>query len=83
MPRTPRRGDVLIEVPQAIVQRIVDQRLEGRAWTHIAEDLDNDGIDTAREASFWQIGSVQSVFRSSRGLAYQMLLKGEVPQLLA
>ena len=63
------------KVPQAIVERIVNERLEGSTWTHIAEDLDNDGIATAREASFWQIGSVQSVFRSSRGLAYQMLLK--------
>jgi hypothetical protein len=55
-------------VPLEIVERIVDERLSGKPWQHIADSLDDDGIETARGASMWQVGSVQSVFNSIRGV---------------
>ena len=61
-------------VPQEIVERIVDERLSGVSWMRICDGLDADGIPTAREAEFWQIGSVQSVFNSSRGKAQRETL---------
>jgi len=41
----------------------------------ICDGLDADGVPTAREAEFWQVGSVQSVFNSSRGRAYRKTLE--------
>ena len=58
-------------ISQEIVERIVDERLSGMTWMSIAEGLDDDGVVTAREAEFWQVGSVQSVFNSIRGKKYR------------
>jgi len=58
-------------ISQEIVERIVDERLSGMTWMSIAEGLDVDGVATAREAEFWQVGSVQSVFNSIRGKKYR------------
>ena len=68
---------VTSKIPQEIVERIVNERLSGTTWMGICDGLDADGIPTAREAEFWQVGSVQSVFNSSRGKAYRKTL--EVP----
>lgn len=68
---------VTSKVPQEIVERVVNERLSGTTWMGICDELDADGIPTAREAEFWQVGSVQSVFNSSRGKAYRKTL--EVP----
>ncbi len=50
------------------------ERRSRRTWNAIAEGLDDDGIDTAREARYWQVGSVQSVFKSKRGRAFILQL---------
>ena len=68
---------VTSKIPQEIVERNVNERLSGTTWMGICDGLDADGIPTAREAEFWQVGSVQSVFNSSRGKAYRKTL--EVP----
>ena len=68
---------VTSKIPQEIVERIVNERLSGTTWMGICDGLDADDIPTAREAEFWQVGSVQSVFNSSRGKAYRKTL--EVP----
>ncbi len=65
---------VTSKVPQEIVERIVLERRSRRTWNAIAEGLDDDGIDTAREARYWQVGSVQSVFKSKRGRAFILQL---------
>ena len=62
-------------IPQEIVERIVHERLEGKTWISIAIGLDYDLIPTAREASFWQVGSVQSVFNSIRGMKFREKLQ--------
>ena len=62
-------------ITQNIVERIVNERLSGKTWMSIAEGLDDDGIATAREAAFWQVGSAQSVFNSIRGVKYQVKLQ--------
>ena len=69
---------VTSKVPQEIVERIVDERMSGVSWMRICDGLDADGIPTAREAEFWQIGSVQSVFNSSRGKAYRETLGASI-----
>ena len=66
---------VTSKIPQEIVERIVNERLSGTTWMGICDGLDADGIPTAREAEFWQVGSVQSVFNSSRGKAYRKTLE--------
>ena len=66
---------VTSKIPQEIVERIVNERLSGTTWMGICDGLDSDGIPTAREADFWQVGSVQSVFNSSRGKAYRKTLE--------
>ena len=62
-------------ITQNIVERIVNERLSGKTWMSSAEGLDDDGIATAREAAFWQVGSAQSVFNSIRGVKYQVKLQ--------
>ena len=74
---------VTSKIPLLIVERIVDQRNLGRTWLSIADELDEDRIDTAREATIWQVGSVQSVFNSKRGIEYRNQLSGEVVELLS
>ena len=65
---------VTSKIPLEIVERVVNERLAGTTWMGICDGLDADGIPTAREAEFWQVGSVQSVFNSSRGKAYRKTL---------
>ena len=36
-------------------------------------------MPSAREDEFWQVGSVQSVFNSSRGKAYRKMLESSQP----
>ena len=62
-------------IPQEIVERIVHERLEGKTWISIAIGLDDDLIPTAREATFWQVGSAQSVFNSIRGVKFRKKLQ--------
>lgn len=53
------------------------ERLAGRTWNAIAEGLDDDEIPTARGAYLWQVGSVQSVYKSIRGRAFREKLDTE------
>jgi hypothetical protein len=66
---------VTSKIPLEIVERVVNERLSGTTWMGICDGLDADGVQTAREAEFWQVGSVQSVFNSSRGKAYRKTLE--------
>lgn len=61
-------------IPLEIVERVVNERRAGKTWQSIADGLDDDNVKTARGAQFWQVGSVQSVFYSSRGEKYRKLL---------
>ena len=70
---------VTSKIPLEIVERVVNERLSGNTWMGICDGLDADGIPTAREAEFWQVGSVQSVFNSSRGKAYRKKLESSEP----
>ena len=65
---------VTSKVSQETVERIVLARRAGQTWLSIADALDDDGIPTAREATFWQVGSVQSVYNSIRGKAFRQKL---------
>ncbi len=69
---------VTSKIPQEIVERVVSERLGGATWMGICDGLDADGVATAREAEFWQVGSAQSVFNSSRGKAHRRSLGHEV-----
>ena len=69
---------VTSKIPLEIVERVVNERLAGTTWMGICDGLDADVISTAREAEFWQVGSVQSVFNSSRGKAYRKTLESVV-----
>jgi DNA invertase Pin-like site-specific DNA recombinase len=69
---------VTSKIQQEIVERIVNERLGGATWMGICDGLDADGVATAREAEFWQVGSAQSVFNSSRGKAHRRSLGHEV-----
>jgi len=70
---------VTSKIPQEIVERVVNERLAGATWMGIADGLDHDDIATAREAEFWQVGSIQSVFNSSRGKSYRKKLESSEP----
>lgn len=53
-------------LPDAVVQRILDEREAGRTMASIASGLTDDGVPTARGGDRWQVSSVQAVLRSQR-----------------
>ena len=62
------------KVPVEIVERVVNERRAGATWQAIADGLTDDNVATARNADYWMVGSVQSVYNSSRGVAYRQRL---------
>lgn len=57
-------------LPQAVVERIVDERMAGKTMRAIANGLSADSVPTARGGRTWSVSTVQGVLNS---LTAQML----------
>ncbi len=56
----------LVVLPSEVVQRVVQERREGRTVRGIAAGLTADGVPTARGGAVWSPSSVQSVLASQQ-----------------
>lgn len=56
------------QIPKDIRERIVRERAAGRCYSHIARDLEAEGVPTVKAGAHWGGATIKSVVRQAQGL---------------